>query len=91
MIRLPLWPVLLVSLLALSLLSLAIGAGSLLSENGGAWLLMVSRVPRTAAALLAGAGLALAGVVVQQSVQNRLVEPSLIGTPEAGDARPAGR
>lgn len=45
---------------------------------------MVSRLPRTAAALLAGAGLALAGVVVQQSVQNRLVEPSLIGTPEAG-------
>lgn len=44
--------------------------------------MLVSRLPRTFAALLAGAGLALAGVVVQMSVQNRLVEPSLVGTPE---------
>lgn len=45
--------------------------------------MLVSRLPRTFAALLAGAGLALAGVVVQMSVQNRLVEPSLVGTPES--------
>ncbi|SMY07282.1 ABC transporter permease [Flavimaricola marinus] len=45
--------------------------------------LAVSRLPRTLAALLAGAGLALAGVVVQMSVQNRLVEPGLVGTPES--------
>ncbi|MFD2815765.1 iron chelate uptake ABC transporter family permease subunit [Paracoccus aerius] len=38
-------------------------------------------MPRTAAALLAGAGLALAGAVVQMAVQNRLVEPGLTGTP----------
>mgnify|MGYP002654049241 CR=1 FL=1 len=42
----------------------------------------------TAAALLTGVGLALAGVVVQQSVQNRMVEPSLIGTPEAAMPTP---
>jgi iron complex transport system permease protein len=47
------------------------------------WLIAVSRFPRTAAALLAGMGLALAGVVTQLAVQNRLVEPSLSGTPEA--------
>ncbi len=69
-------------MLGLSLLSLMIGAASLAGGDGG-WLLMVSRIPRTAAALLAGAGLALAGVVVQQVVQNRLVEPALTGTPEA--------
>ncbi len=63
-------------------LSLGIGAASL-SDGEAGWLLIVSRLPRTAAALLAGAGLALAGVVVQQVVQNRLVEPSLTGTPEA--------
>ena len=63
-------------------LSLAIGAASLFDGDGG-WLLLVSRVPRTLAALLAGAGLALAGVVVQLVVQNRLVEPSLTGTPES--------
>ena len=62
-------------LAGLILVSLGLGAASLAED--GAWLLMVSRFPRTAAALLAGAGLALAGVVVQQAVQNRLVEPSL--------------
>ncbi|GAA6203045.1 iron chelate uptake ABC transporter family permease subunit [Aquicoccus sp. SU-CL01552] len=70
------------ALVGLILASLAIGAASL--TEGGAWLLMISRFPRTAAALLAGAGLALAGVVVQQAVRNRLVEPALTGSPEAG-------
>ena len=72
-------------LLALFGLSLAIGAASV--GSGGdlslATLLSVSRLPRTCAALLAGAGLALAGVVVQQAVQNRFVEPGLTGTSEA--------
>ena len=62
------WPLASAVLAGLSLLSLMIGAASL-SDGDGGWLLMVSRIPRTAAALLAGAGLALAGVVVQQVVQ----------------------
>ncbi len=74
--------IMLAILIGLTLTSLAIGAASLWGGDGG-WLLAVSRFPRTAAALLAGASLALAGVVVQQVVQNRLVEPSLTGTPEA--------
>lgn len=71
-------------LVLLAALSLAIGATNLWSgplDSG--MVLAVSRIPRTLAAMLAGAGLALAGVVVQQSVQNRLVEPGLTGTPEA--------
>ncbi|MGJ8546304.1 MAG: ABC transporter permease [Sulfitobacter sp.] len=73
--------------LSLGLLVLAsclIGAASLFSGDldAGA-LMMVSRLPRSFAAMLAGAGLALAGVVVQLSVQNRLVEPGLVGTPES--------
>lgn len=72
------------TLAGLSVLSLVIGAAPLFSgEMGAGWLIMVSRFPRTAAAILTGMGLALAGVVVQKSVQNRLVEPSLIGTPES--------
>jgi iron complex transport system permease protein len=64
--------------------SLSLGAASLWQGDLEAgWLIAVSRFPRTAAALLAGAGLALAGVVAQLAVQNRLVEPSLTGTPEA--------
>ena len=64
--------------------SLLVGAADL--RGGGLdaqFLMVVSRLPRTAAALLAGAGLALAGAVVQLAVQNRLVEPGLTGTPES--------
>lgn len=67
--------------------SLSIGAADLTTQDdGGLFLLLVSRFPRTAAALLAGAGLALAGAVVQLAVQNRLVEPGLTGTPESAMA-----
>ncbi|QIR86538.1 iron chelate uptake ABC transporter family permease subunit [Paracoccus sp. AK26] len=65
--------------------SLGIGAGDLSGADGGQ-LFLASRMPRTAAALLAGAGLALAGAVVQMAVQNRLVEPGLTGTPESAMA-----
>lgn len=37
------------------------------------------RLPRTAAAVLAGAALALAGTVVQSTVRNPLAEPGLLG------------
>ena len=71
-------------LAGLSAVSLCVGATSIFTgELDAGWILAISRFPRTAAALLTGVGLALAGVVVQQSVQNRMVEPSLIGTPEA--------
>lgn len=72
------------ALLLLAGASLAIGATNLWSgQLDAGMVLAVSRVPRTLAAMLAGAGLALAGVVIQQTVQNRLVEPGLTGTPEA--------
>lgn len=74
-------------LLLLIIASLFIGAADLRGGNVDSGLLVaVSRIPRTAAALLAGAGLALAGGVVQLAVQNRLVEPGLTGTPEAAMA-----
>ena len=61
-----LWTLTFALLAALVVVSLSLGAASFGDDAG--WLLMVSRIPRTAAALLAGAGLALAGVVVQQVV-----------------------
>jgi len=71
-------------LILLAALSLMIGATNLwTSPLDSGMVLAVSRIPRTLAAMLAGAGLALAGVVIQQTVQNRLVEPGLTGTPEA--------
>lgn len=72
-------------LLALALVplvgaSLALGVASL-SEDG--LVFWVSRLPRTLAVMLTGAALAVSGVVMQQLVRNRFVEPGTTGTGEA--------
>lgn len=48
----------------------------------GAQVFALSRLPRTLAVLLTGAALAIAGVVMQQLVRNRFVEPGTTGTAE---------
>lgn len=76
-------------LIALS--SIAVGAGdlSLFRVLSGALsaddlqLLAVSRLPRTLALLLAGAGLAVAGLIMQTLSSNRFVEPSTVGVTES--------
>lgn len=45
--------------------------------------LWVSRVPRTAAIILSGSAMAVAGLVMQMLVQNRYVEPSTTGVTES--------
>lgn len=45
--------------------------------------LLVARIPRTVAILLAGASLALGGLLMQMLVRNRFVEPSTVGTTES--------
>jgi iron complex transport system permease protein len=45
--------------------------------------LMASRVPRTIALILAGAGLAVSGTLMQMLARNRFVEPSTAGTVES--------
>lgn len=44
--------------------------------------LLQSRLPRTLALMLAGSGLAVAGVIMQMLARNRFVEPSTAGTAE---------
>jgi iron complex transport system permease protein len=44
---------------------------------------LLSRVPRTISIVLAGAAMAICGLVMQMLVRNRFVEPSTIGTTEA--------
>lgn len=44
---------------------------------------LISRVPRTIAIVLAGAAMAVAGLVMQMIVRNRFVEPSTAGTTES--------
>ncbi len=68
-------------LTVLVIISIAIGVGSL--EKITTDLVWISRIPRTLAALLCGASLAVAGVVVQQLVNNRFVEPAMTGSNES--------
>ncbi|MEO3386734.1 ABC transporter permease [Mesorhizobium sp. CAU 1741] len=53
------------------------------ADGRTAQILLVSRLPRTLALVLAGAGMAVAGLVMQMLVRNRFVEPSTVGTMEA--------
>lgn len=46
-------------------------------------ILLASRVPRTAALVLAGSGMAIAGTILQMLARNRFVEPSTTGTVES--------
>ena len=45
--------------------------------------LLASRIPRTLAAMLAGASMAIAGLVMQLIVRNRYVEPTTVGTADS--------
>jgi iron complex transport system permease protein len=75
-------------LFALSLLSLFIGVAdlpftSIINGSAEAWeLLFLSRMPRLLAILLSGAGLSIAGLIMQQISQNRFAAPSTSGTIE---------
>lgn len=53
------------------------------AERDAVWLLLVGRLPRAAAILLAGASLAVIGLIVQMIARNWFVEPSTIGTVES--------
>ncbi|WP_082015898.1 iron chelate uptake ABC transporter family permease subunit [Leisingera sp. ANG-M7] len=75
-------------LVPLAAVSLLVGAGplplgTLLSDPQALQVLAVSRIPRTAAVLLTGAAMAVAGVIMQLLVRNKFVEPGTTGTGEA--------
>ena len=75
-------------LVILSLSSVFVGVGNLsvgrlLQGDPLAWqLLSTSRIPRLLAILLSGAGLSIAGLIMQQVSQNRFAAPSTSGTIE---------
>jgi len=70
---------------ALCVVSVLLGArqmawSDLLSLSGDTWLtLTASRLPRLAALVLTGAGLSVCGVILQQIVRNKFVEPGTTG------------
>lgn len=61
--------------------SLLIGQFDVFGE-GNFWMFGITRVPRTVALVLAGASMAMCGVIMQLLTQNRFVEPSTTGTTE---------
>lgn len=79
-----------VMLAFLCLISLGVGAGDasitdLWLASAGTELLAISRLPRTLAAVLAGAGLAIAGLIMQAIARNRFVEPATAGTAQSAE------
>lgn len=66
-------------LLALSLFT---GVYDIFGTEDGAGMFAVTRIPRTIALVLAGAAMAMSGLVMQLLTQNRFVEPTTTGTTE---------
>ncbi|MCS6711933.1 iron chelate uptake ABC transporter family permease subunit [Brachybacterium sp. EF45031] len=68
--------------LALLALSLVVGAYDVFGQPDGWEMFLITRVPRTLALVLAGATMALSGVIMQLLTQNRFVAPTTTGTTE---------
>lgn len=62
--------------------SLGTGVYDVLGADDGAEMFAITRVPRTIALVLAGAAMAMSGLIMQLMTQNRFVEPSTTGTTE---------
>ncbi|MBC3189640.1 iron chelate uptake ABC transporter family permease subunit [Pseudonocardia sp. C8] len=67
---------------ALLALSLTVGAYDVFGGDDGTAMFGITRVPRTVALVLAGAAMAMSGLVMQLLTQNRFVEPTTTGTTE---------
>lgn len=72
------------SYLSLGVGASSVGVGDLISPSAADWhILTTSRIPRLISILLAGASLAVAGLIMQRITANRFVSPSTSGTVEA--------
>ena len=67
---------------ALLALSLFTGVYDIFGADDGAEMFGITRIPRTIALVLAGAAMAMSGLVMQLLTQNRFVEPTTTGTTE---------
>lgn len=66
----------------LGVISLFTGVYDIRGQEDGMEMFFITRVPRTAALMLTGAAMSMAGLVMQLITQNRLVEPTTTGTIE---------
>ncbi|WP_226645809.1 ABC transporter permease [Mesobacillus subterraneus] len=80
---------LITSLIIFSLLSLFVGVSSITPmelldfQSEATEIFLISRVPRLIAILLAGAGMSIAGLIMQQLSRNKFVSPTTAGTLDA--------
>jgi len=80
---------LITSLLLLSLISLFVGVSSISPldllnfQSEETEIFLISRVPRLVSILLAGAGMSIAGLIMQQLSRNKFVSPTTAGTLDA--------
>lgn len=62
--------------------SLMVGEYNIFDAANGSEMFFITRLPRTIALILAGAAMAMSGLVMQLLTQNRFVEPTTTGTTE---------
>lgn len=80
---------LIITLIILSLLSLFVGVSNITPmdllnfKSEETEIFLISRVPRLIAILLAGAGMSIAGLIMQQLSRNKFVSPTTAGTLDA--------
>ncbi|TDT34304.1 ABC transporter permease [Naumannella halotolerans] len=67
---------------ALLVVSLFTGVYDIFGNTDGGEMFAITRIPRTIALVLAGAAMAMCGLVMQLLTQNRFVEPTTTGTTE---------
>lgn len=78
-----------IGVIALAAVSMFVGVRdvnlpALLAGDPAAWeIFWVSRLPRTAAVILAGMAVSVAGLIMQLMARNKFVEPSVVGTVES--------
>lgn len=71
-----------ICVLMLGIISLFTGVYDIKGQEDGLQMFFITRVPRTAALMLTGAAMSMAGLVTQLITQNRMVEPTTTGTIE---------
>jgi len=71
-----------IAVIILGLISLFTGVYDIRGQEDGMSMFFITRVPRTAALMLTGAAMSMAGLVTQLITRNRLVEPTTAGTIE---------
>lgn len=78
------WPILIGILITIGLIiaSLFIGVYDITGAEDGWRMFGITRIPRTIALALAGAAMAMCGLVMQLLTQNKFVEPTTTGTTE---------